>query len=191
MAEFQSTDTVRFGQPVVVIIEDRWHGNLKVGFLQWHKWKKTGVEENIELDKSVSTGWDSGWKWSDGPWHGEEKTNRWVCFVTLLCCPLAEISPHTPSLNSNAKLPFWIYCTLSPVPCTCFQLHEPSQPLQLWQLTSPLGLLGQCWSASQGTPPTPTQMTGWGCENWTNLILTKKYPHVILVTIIYVQPCIS
>ena len=56
VAEFQSTDTVRFGQPVVVIIEDRWHGNLKVGFLQWHKWKKTGVEENIELDKSVSTG---------------------------------------------------------------------------------------------------------------------------------------
>ena len=37
------------------------------------------------------------------PGHGKEEANRWVCFVTTLCCPLAEVSPHTPRLSRRKK----------------------------------------------------------------------------------------
>ena len=40
-----------FGKPVIVVIEDGWHGNLKMGFFQGHKWEETGVEKNVEFDK--------------------------------------------------------------------------------------------------------------------------------------------
>ena len=40
-----------FGTPVIVVIEDGWHGNLKMGFFQGHKWEETGVEKNVEFDK--------------------------------------------------------------------------------------------------------------------------------------------
>ena len=43
-----------FGKPVIVVIEDGWHGNLKMGFFQGHKWEETGVEKNVEFDKPAN-----------------------------------------------------------------------------------------------------------------------------------------
>ena len=45
---------IMFGKPVIVVIEDGWHGNLKMGFFQGHKWEKTGVEKNVEFDKPAN-----------------------------------------------------------------------------------------------------------------------------------------
>ena len=44
------------------------------------------------------------------PGHGKEEANRWVCFVTTLCCPLAEVSPHTPRLSRRKKKLIWVIC---------------------------------------------------------------------------------
>ena len=94
------------GKPVIVVIEDGGHGNLKVGFFQGHKWEKTSVEKNVEFDEPAKVVQDKVFKEGIAPGHGEEEANRGDCFVTTLCCPLAEVSPHT-SANSES---FKVHC---------------------------------------------------------------------------------
>ena len=36
--ELLSYVVIMLGEPVIVVIEDGWHGNLKMGFFQRHKW---------------------------------------------------------------------------------------------------------------------------------------------------------
>ena len=38
-------------QPVIVVIEDGWHGYLEVSLFQWHEGKETSVEEKVEFHK--------------------------------------------------------------------------------------------------------------------------------------------
>ena len=107
-------------QPVIVIIEDGWHGYLEVSLFQWHEGKETSVEEKVELHKPA-TDWDHetfpGFQQVEKkeskevkkPGHREKKANRGIGLVTFFCCPLAEIAP-----DASGKCVLQIYLQSSP-----------------------------------------------------------------------------